>query len=241
MSKTYSLIKNLPIIRVYIWFYRLLGITFGGIAINSDEKLYSNRHLKYFGYLFALSFTTISITSFYFFVPSNKAIYKSGELFVYCMVFATKGLQIIHGLVNLWYLNISCFKFLEIYSQFQMEIKRNQIILFLIWICHLLLPIAFLSYGLFSTDIIKNLSFCEALLIFVIRICSFFSFWAVSFLTCIISIHFYELLTDIKQSLIMGIDRIKGIILNQILYNTFKAKLKRDKMSDFQSHNGKAK
>ncbi len=128
MPKTYGPINTLPINRIYVWFYRLLGITFDGIAFNSDEKLYIDRYLTYFGYLFAVVITSANLIAFSYFLINCylMATHKSDEILPYSMLFLIKGLQIFEALVNRWYLNSNCFKLLEVFSQYEMAIKRNQ-------------------------------------------------------------------------------------------------------------------
>ncbi len=50
------------IIKIFIWFYRLIGLTFGGLVISSNEKLVSNKLLKRYG---ILTFILLSILNFY--------------------------------------------------------------------------------------------------------------------------------------------------------------------------------
>ncbi len=33
--------------RAYIWFYRLLRLTFGGVSIDSENKFFVNKYVKY--------------------------------------------------------------------------------------------------------------------------------------------------------------------------------------------------
>jgi hypothetical protein len=49
--------------RAYIWFYRILELTFGGVSIDSKNKFYVNKYLKYYGFLSSTGMTRL--TTFY--------------------------------------------------------------------------------------------------------------------------------------------------------------------------------
>ncbi len=92
--------------RTYIWLYRLIFITFGGVWIDSNGKLTVNKYLKYLGYFGFIEMTIFNILGFIYFRVTLKTAFSDSEsLAPYYMTFSTTLMQILHILVNLWYLN----------------------------------------------------------------------------------------------------------------------------------------
>jgi hypothetical protein len=202
MSKIDS--KFALIARAYIWFYRILGITFGGVSIDSENNFYVNKYLKYYGFLYTIVITLCSVTVFLVFSTSDEVLdaYKHGQVMTYWVVVLTSLLLIFQVMVNLWYLNLNGIKFIEIFVQYDMNIKKNQIIIFIIWICHIIIPFVGISYRLYASKMIINSSPLIAITFWTYKLSSFFGVWAVPFLSWILSIHFFEFLNGIKQTLI---------------------------------------
>jgi len=203
--------KASQMVRVYVWFYRILCITFGGIFINSSGKLCINKYLKYFGYFGSIVMTILNIIGFIYVVISEQMIslYKSSPntYYVTCMAMA---LQMTHITTNLLYLNKNGIKFIGTFYQYEMDVKKTQIILFLIWISHIILPFITMTYALLTTNFIQNNRIYFVITISIFRICSYYAIWAVSFLTWIISLHFFEQLTQIKKTLIQLLEINSG-------------------------------
>jgi len=201
MSKIKS--KVTLIARAYIWFYRIIGITFGGVNIDSENKLFFSKYLKYYGFLFSIVATLYNITGFLVFSTSDQflAVYRSGQVMAYCLSFLISFLVVFQIIVNIWYLNLKGIKFMKIFVQYDLNIRKNHIIIFIIWICHIIIPFVGIFYDLYSSKMIKTSSPLIVISFTTFRLCSFFSVWAVPFTTWIISIHFFEFLKEIKQTL----------------------------------------
>jgi hypothetical protein len=101
MSKIDS--KVALIAKAYIWFYRILGLTFGGVSIDSENKFYVNKYLKYYGLLSSIGITLYNITGFIIFATSDEIldVYKSGQVMAYCLGILTYFLTIFQIIVNL--------------------------------------------------------------------------------------------------------------------------------------------
>jgi hypothetical protein len=190
--------------RAYIWFNRLLGLTLGGVSIDSENKFFVNKYLKYYGFLCSIVATLCNIIGFFIFSTSDQilATYRSGQVMTYWAVVLTNLSLIFQIMVNLWYLNLNGTKFMEIFIHYNSNIRKNQIIIFIIWICHIIIPFVGIFYGLWASDMTQISSPIFAIAISVFRVVSFYGVWAVSFLLWTTSIHFFEFLKEIKQSLI---------------------------------------
>jgi hypothetical protein len=192
------------IARAYIWFYRILGITFGGVSIDSENNFYVNKYLKYYGLLYTIVITLYNITGFLVFSTSDEvlAAYKYGQVMAYWVVILTNLLLIFQIMVNLWYLNLNGMKFIEIFHQYDMNIGKNQIIIFIIWICHIIIPFVGIFYYSYTSKMIITSSPVIVITFWTYKLSSFFGVWAVPFLSWILSIHFFEFLKAQFSSLI---------------------------------------
>jgi hypothetical protein len=190
-------------IRAYILLNRMLFITFGGVNIDSTGVIVLNKYLKYCGYFSFTIFTTANFFGFIYFALSEEMaiIYKSDSKILYymiCLITITKQL---HMTANLWYLNRNGFRFFQIFSRHKMSNKKNKFFLSMLWICHILMPIVLVVYNSMASDLVKTSNFLFVFLYHLFHSYGFIAVWAVSFLTWITSLHFYELLTDINQDL----------------------------------------
>jgi len=201
--------KVSSIMKIYIWLYRLLGLTFGGIVINSSGKLGVNYLIKYYGYLIAIF---ISISSIYSLVGSLHIhemipLFESGKILLYVLIFK-RSLRSMLVIGNLFYLNLNGFEFFEVFYRFQLT--RNQFILFVIWICHVIIPLGMIAFTFSSTNFIQIISSIHLILHIVNVITEFMIVWAVPFVTWIISMYFFDKLKYIEQTLIEKTNRNSG-------------------------------
>jgi hypothetical protein len=136
------IIKNSIAFRIYIWLYRLLFITFGGITIRTKETLTVNKFLKIYGYFGGIIITLLNII-YVIYVKNSKQmsdLYESGFVLIYYLIALKLGLQSLHISAIVWYLNRNGFMFFKISNDIKISIK-SKYLLFIAWICHILLPI----------------------------------------------------------------------------------------------------
>jgi len=92
--------------RTYIWLYRILYITFGGVWIDSNGNLTVNKYLKYLGYF---GFIVVTISSIIGFIYTRysliNALSDSESFAIFYMLYSKALMLILHISVNLWYLN----------------------------------------------------------------------------------------------------------------------------------------
>jgi len=141
-------------------------------------------------------------------------LHNFDSILPYIISITTNVLEIIYVSANFWFLNRNGIKFFEIFYNYEIEFNRNQIILFIIWICHILQPIGLFIYSI-SSDIYGvdkgSFGFITIMAIVVFRTYTFIGNWAVSFLNWIISIHFYQFLMIIENNLKLRINWNSGI------------------------------
>ena len=204
-----------PIAYTYLWFYRLIGITFGGLSIDSNGKFHINRCLKLFGYFYAIVFSVVFVICFSYMLTTErfKSLYADNDRTAYFVVIFYYTSQLVHIIINLWYLNRKGLTFVRIFVTFQMQIQKNQRILFGFWIIHVLVPILSLFYRFLTTDIIEKTNLFFLFNYCAFNLLSFYYFWVISIIMWIISIHSYEKLTGIKAGLQEEIEKLQGILL----------------------------
>jgi hypothetical protein len=103
--------------RTYIWLYRILSITFGGVMIDSTGKLTVNKYLKFLGYFGFIAITISTILGFLHQRNSYMAALSYSEsVKPYYMTCSSILMQMLHISVNLWYINRNGIKsFVKIY------------------------------------------------------------------------------------------------------------------------------
>ena len=95
--------KNSEIPKYFLWAYRLLGLTFGGIDLNKGKVVYS-QFWNVIGYLFAIGHIFGNFLDLYLFAVSEFFTSFSGHhLIVYtaALSYITTSVQI---LFNLWFI-----------------------------------------------------------------------------------------------------------------------------------------
>ncbi len=203
-------------IRAYIWFYRIFFITFGGITINSSNKLSINKYLKYYGWIGYIIATFAEILGYFYLNFSEQLklnlLYNSSSdlAIIYYAMCLTSFLQLFHINLNHLFLNQNGFKFFEIFYQQKISLNKYKNIISIIWIIHILLAIIFVVYGLMTSELSLYFNIFYAFIVSMFPLFCLISIWNVSFLTWISSAHFYELLTDIKQDLIRELNKNSG-------------------------------
>jgi hypothetical protein len=199
------------IIKIYLWYYRLLQTTFGGLTIDSNGDLATNKYLKYYGYIVGLLITAINILGFYHLFQSELVveIYNSGHILTYYFCITCSIIEKIRVFANLWFLQFDGIEFFKIFYRYRVDRRKNLYLLFTIWIWHILIPIIFWLYHLFSSHELISYSMMSFILFQ-----KFFSFsvdWSVPFLMWNISVHAFEYLVNMKKILIERIEENSGI------------------------------
>jgi len=201
------------IIKIYLWYYRLLQTTFGGLTIDSNGQLSTNKYLKYYGYIVGLLITAINIYGLYIIIHSNiiVEIYTSGYILTYYFCITFSIIEKVRVFANLWFLQSNGIEFFETFYRFRIEKRKNFYLLLTLWISHILIPVIFGLYQLFSNFNHELASNSSLSLIICQEFFSFFVAWSIPFLMWNISVHAFENLVNMKQILIKQIERNSGI------------------------------
>jgi len=205
--------------RTIIWFYRFIGMTFGGIAINSNGNLYINKYFKYYGFIGGFLITFLNIIAFTITTSllQTNSQHRTESINSYFTAILKTGSELLHISVSLWFLIRNGFRFIEILFKLKMGINKNRILLFIIWIFHILLSIVIHFHNFVKPNhkIRIDSVFLQWSAIIIFNISKLFGFlavWAVSFLMWINSVYFHEVLAEIKQNLILETTRNTGFV-----------------------------
>jgi hypothetical protein len=201
--------------RTIIWFYRFISITFGGIAVNSNGNLCINKYFKYYGFFGGFLITFLNVIAFTITI-SLLQTNSQQNVNIFTAMLKT-GSELLHISVSLWFLIRNGFRFIEILFKLKMGINKNRILLFIIWIFHILLSIAihFHNFAKPNHKIRIDSDFLQWSAIIIFNISKLFgslAVWAVSFLMWMNSVYFYEVLAEIKQNLILETTRNTGFV-----------------------------
>jgi hypothetical protein len=204
------------IIRIYLWYYRLLQTTFGGLTIESNGQLATNKYLKYYGYIVGLLITASDIYGLYVIFQSEfvASIYNSGHYLTYYLCTTFSIIEEIRFLTNFWFLQFNGIKFFEIFYQYKVERRKTLYLLFTFWILHILIPIISGVYQCLSPH--ELISYFMLWFIFIQNFLHFSITWSVSFFMWNISVHAFENLVDTKKILIKSIEENSGKVMTQL-------------------------
>jgi hypothetical protein len=209
------------IIRIYLWYYRLLQTTFGGLTIDSNGDLATNKYLKYYGYIVGLFITATDIYGLYAIFQTEfvVSIYNSGHIMTYYFGITFSIIEKIRVFANFWFLQFNGIKFFEIFYHYKTERKKNLYLLFTLWILHISIPFIFLILQFYPRN--EQISYSMLLLVFIQNFFSYSVAWSVSFLMWNISVHTFENLVHMKQVLIETIEENSGKKSFKFLINFF--------------------
>ena len=212
MKNIYNLVQlSHPMLTMYLWFYRLIGITFGGISIGHNGKFCISKSLNFFGYCYAIAFSIGFVATFIYTMSTDRfhSLYSDSSRTVYWAIVFYYSSKLVHIVINLLYLNRKGSILLNVFVDFKMKTGRNQTILFGVWTLHLVIPIVALIYSFIVTDISSaetyyKFNYC------VFSILNFYYFFVTPHIIWNFSVHFYEFLRDIRRQLQMEIDNFNG-------------------------------
>ena len=169
-----------------IYFYRFLGISFGGISINEDGNIIKSSFWYHFRWL---GFVVYSILiTFFLIYASNNILYQSIGLTIYwltnIMCYITNVIMVYSNLfINYKY----GFKIIKMFLKTSLTKYSNLKLIKIIWIVHLvILVLTFIFQSLLFPDAVDILyAFCQSLLLMPL-------YYLLSFISWVVSMNFTE-------------------------------------------------
>jgi len=182
MSSNNFYSKKIPIIvLIYIWYYRVFGITFGGLVIKSG-KCFVNKKLKIFSNflitVLIIGFIVLSQTIVDFKIMNQ--LFYSGFTVVYYLLNFCRELRNILVIINLFYYQFKGFHLFEILITYQIKRHSHQILILILFSIHLLVMIMFTFIYLFSFKV--NIIYVNSMLSSALTIYYFITLSAIHFI-----------------------------------------------------------
>ena len=203
-------------VRIFLWYYRILHTTFGGLTIDSSG-LSVNKYWKTYGFIFGIASGIWNCVTIYLFqsAPIMRALYDSGFVTNYYMSLILKAFVEMRCILLFWYLQIHGIEFFRTFFIYRIDKSKTLCKLFFIWILHILVPIAVGIYQLYQlrrhqkTEE-QTISFYRIFFLLLQTFLNFSVSWSVSFLMWNISIIAFENLKKIERNLKKFIQQKQG-------------------------------
>lgn len=170
------------IVSLFVWYYRIFGITFGGLVTKSEECIV-NRKLKIFGNVFTISLMVLYIIAsrIVFDTRVFDPIYDSGFTIIYYSIVICREIKDILVIINLYYYQFKGFELFKLLTEYKLTKKRYNLF-FLI-----LFSIIFLVQGIYVliylTSFKMNTVCLNALILVILYIFGITSIFTINFIT----------------------------------------------------------
>jgi hypothetical protein len=180
-----------------IWFYRVLGITFGGLSVGNDGEILEKKSFKIFGYIYAFMATILSIIGMIFITRIGDIlnIYNRGFSFVYYLITTTIIFYFIVVMSNLWFLQHNGLKLLLIIKKYKYSDYR--ILFNIICFIHIVVVILLFTYE----AIVWRKKAINIMINFIFKFYFHTIFWATSIFTWHLSILVKDYLVNIRNKM----------------------------------------
>jgi hypothetical protein len=169
-----------------IWYYRILGITFGGLSVGSDGEFREKRLLKIFGYIYASLVTIMATvgTILTFTIKDIMDIYEGGFPIIYYIIIATLSFYVIVALSNLWFLQHNGMKLLIVIKKYKYSDYKFSKLFLMVCFAHIVAVVFLYSI---ETIVLEKTAF-NIIYNFFLKFFFYPIFWATSMFTWFLSI-----------------------------------------------------
>jgi hypothetical protein len=164
-NTTFKMIKNdffnkkvSIIVTTFICYYRIFGITFGGLVIRRG-KCVVNKNLKIFGNILTISMIIVFIILSRITINNNAfgKLYSSGFAIIYYLLSICREVRDILVIINLYYYQFRSSDLFSALTTYPMKKKKHKIFIFSVIIIHILIYsiLAMIYLKFFSEDVIS--------------------------------------------------------------------------------------
>jgi hypothetical protein len=173
-------------IPLIIWYYRILGITFGGLSVGSNGECSEKRLLKRFGYIYASLVTIMATvgTILTFRIKDLLDIYEGGFPIIYYIITATLSFYVIVALCNLWFFQYNGMEILIVIKKFKYSDYKFSKLFIMIFFAHIVADIFLYSV---ETIVWEKTAF-NIICNFFLKFFFYPIYWATSIFTWFLSI-----------------------------------------------------
>lgn len=181
-------------IKFIIWYYRMIGVSFGGISLDEKGIIVKSKFWNYFGYFgclfhFVIVFSLIQML----FLSAIKPLMDSKlviiKLFLFIWQFLRSFLIISISIINQKY----GFKIMNIFSKYSFNNFNKVKLIKMIYIIYILGCLVLFIVNFIEKPTIENFAFCYFQYKIIIGL-----YYSLSFMSWIIIINFHEILKVIR-------------------------------------------
>jgi hypothetical protein len=135
---------------IFIWYYRIFGITFGGLVTKSGEFIV-NRKLKLWGNIFTIFIIIIYLVSsaIIFGIRVSYQLYDSGFIISYYSITICREIKDLLVAMNLYYYQFNGFHLFELLMKYKLTKTRYNLFLLLLF------TLQFLAQGFYAFTYFK--------------------------------------------------------------------------------------
>jgi len=137
-----------------ITYYRVIGITFGGITVDkSSGKFNSNLFLKFYGIVSGIGLSAMSLFASYLCLslPEVSVLRQSDMKNIYYFITIWCLLTNAQIVINITFLNRIGIKLYEIIEKYPMHNKLHLAVFFILWFSHIISSFIVIMIDFFST------------------------------------------------------------------------------------------
>ena len=112
--------------KILIWYYRVIGITFGGIQVKGNTEFVANKWLRYYSYLSIIAYSVV--TSMFInkrlHDQDHLTILENGLHFTYYLTGSFAILDIIQYIANQLFLTSNGIQMIKIIAEYGLGLKQ---------------------------------------------------------------------------------------------------------------------
>jgi len=167
-----------------IWFYRILGISFGGFSVGSNGEFLEKRPFKIFGYIYASVVTIVALVGavITFRIKDLIDIYE-GFPIIYYTIIATILFYVIVSISNLWFFQHNGMKLLLMIKKYKYSDYKFSKLFIISCIVHIIGVVFLYSIEIYCLEkTVFNIIFD-----FFLKFLLYPIFWAISLFSWLLS------------------------------------------------------
>jgi hypothetical protein len=168
--------------KVLIYYYRIFGITFGGLVERNGE-LVVNEKFKLFGNLVTISLIGLYIITSRCVFDSRffDQIYASGFTVVYYLIILCREIRDILVIINLYYYQFKGFELFKVLVEYKITKTKYKLFILILYVLHLSVQVIYAL--IYLTCFKTNLSLINAIISVFLNTYITITLFAIHFIT----------------------------------------------------------
>jgi len=143
--------------KVILWFLRIFGVTFGGLSIDSNGRIFVNKCYKFYGYIIIFIFVSLEIIKCYAWMRMVLTSHRPINVTLFALSYTMGILQSLQILSTLYTLNVQGFKIIKLcYHYMDIRIlakfKFKLVLIFIFWIFQIICCFVLNTTNMFTTN-----------------------------------------------------------------------------------------